>query len=309
VPSLRPGLAALAALLAVGGALLAGCAPGTAVASSPVHAAIAPGESGTIDLDGRPFELTVPADHDPTVPSSLIVLLHGLGSGPERVDAFWPLRAAAAERGALFALPEGTTADDGRRFWNAGDACCDFDRSDVDDSTYLADVITEISRSYEVDPARVAVVGYSNGGFMAYRMACEHADLVSHVVAVAGATPGDPARCQPTEPVDVLHVHGTDDPVIEYDGGNFGLADYPSAAGSVAAWAVLDSCRTGPTRRERTLDLDATIRGAETSVISYDDCADDTQVELWSIAGADHGPSFGAAFASAVLDFVTTPAG
>jgi polyhydroxybutyrate depolymerase len=309
VRSRRSALAALAALPAVCGVLLAGCATGTAVAGGPEQAVIAPGESGTVDVDGRPFELAVPVDYDAAGSAPLLVLLHGLGSNPERVDAFWPLRAAAAAHGALFALPQGTTADDGRRFWNAGDACCDFDRSGVDDSTYLADVITEISRTYVVDPARVAVVGYSNGGFMAYRMACEHADLVSHVVVTAGAAPADPARCEPVEPVDVLHVHGTDDPVIEYDGGNFGLADYPSAADSVAAWARLDGCDTGPADHDETIDVDVAIPGAETSVTTYDGCADDARVELWSVGGADHGPSFGLDFAEAVLEFITNPVG
>ena len=41
---------------------------------------------------------------------------------------------------------------------------------------------------------------------MAYRMACESADLIAGIVSLAGATFLDPARCVPSQPVNILHI-------------------------------------------------------------------------------------------------------
>ena len=62
---------------------------------------------------------------------------------------------------------------------------------------YLRAIIRDVMARYPVDRRRVFVVGHSNGGFMAYRMACEASDLVTGVVSLAGATWKDPARCRP----------------------------------------------------------------------------------------------------------------
>jgi pimeloyl-ACP methyl ester carboxylesterase len=75
----------------------------------------------------------------------------------------------------------------GHRFWSATDACCNLDGLAVDDVAYLRAVIRDVSARHAVDPRRVFIVGHSNGGFMAHRMACEASDLVAAVVSLAGA--------------------------------------------------------------------------------------------------------------------------
>lgn len=303
----RPILAALVALVAL---LLASCSAAPPQAAGPpvmlaAAEAMPAGTAGAVDVGGRPVQLHVPPSYDPAAPAPLLVVLHGFGSDPERVDALLGLRAEALARGVLYALPEGTEGPDGRRFWNASDACCGVDRAGVDDSAYLAQVIRTLAATYAVDPARVAVVGYSNGGFMAYRTACDHADLVSVAVSLAGAMPADDGACRPSRPVTVVQAHGTEDPVIRPGGGRREGHAYPAAAESAAAWARLDGCAAGPAVTPARRDLDSAVRGAETTVTTWAGCAGGATVELWSIAGADHAPTLAPAFATAVLDLVT----
>ncbi|MFI2105120.1 alpha/beta hydrolase family esterase [Isoptericola sp. NPDC019693] len=309
MPAHRPILATIVALVAL---LLAGCGSATPpqVAEPPLVLAAAgplpPGAVGVVDVAGRPVEVQVPPGYDATVPVPLLVVLHGFGSDPARADALLGLREEALARGVLYALPEGTEGPDGRRFWNASDACCGVDRAGVDDSAYLAQVIRTLAATYAVDPDGVAVAGYSNGGFMAYRTACDHADLVAVAVSVAGAMPAQDGACRPSRPVSVVQVHGTDDPVIRAGGGLRDGHVYPGAAESAAAWARLDGCATTPATALARRDLDSAVRGAETTVTTWRGCADDTSVALWSIAGADHAPALAPAFATAVLDVVTS---
>jgi len=302
---IRSAVVALAILLA------AACGtPASPPAAEPalvLAAAEAPtaGAWGVMEIGGRPVDLGVPPTADPAEPAPLLVLLHGFGSDPARVDAQLGLREEAAARGVLYAVPEGTLGADGRRFWNASDACCGRDRSGVDDSAYLALVIRTLAATYAVDPARVAVVGYSNGGFMAYRTACDHADLVSVVVSLAGAMPADDDACRPSRPVTVVQAHGTDDAVIAAGGGRREGHAYPSAPESAEAWARFDGCAAGPAVAPSSRDLWTTSPGAETTVTAWSGCAPGARVELWSIAGAGHAPEPSGGFADAVLDAVT----
>jgi len=308
MPAHRPILATLVALVTL---LLAACssaAPPQADEQPLVLAAAEPmaaGAVGAVDVAGRPVQVHVPPGYDAALPAPLLVVLHGLGSDAARVDALLGLRDEALSRGVLYALPEGTEGPDGRRFWNATDACCGVDRAGVDDSAYLAQVIRTLAATYAVDPDRVAVVGYSNGGFMAYRTACDHADLVSVAVSVAGAMATDDGACRPTRPVTVVQAHGTDDPVIRAGGGLRDGHAYPAAAESAAAWAQLDGCATAPATAPARRDLDSAVPGAETTVATWSGCSGGATVELWSIAGADHAPTLARSFATTVLDVVT----
>ncbi|MFD6178577.1 MULTISPECIES: alpha/beta hydrolase family esterase [unclassified Isoptericola] len=307
-----PAHRALAAtILAVVALLLAACGsrvpPQSAEPPLVLAAAEAlpPGATGSVDVGGRPVQVHVPPSYDPARPAPLVVVLHGLGSGAARVDAALGLRDGALARGVLYALPEGTEGPDGRRFWNASDACCGVDRAGVDDSAYLALVIRTLGATYAVDPDRVAVVGYSNGGFMAYRTACDHADLVSVAVSLAGAMPADEGACRPSRAVTVVQAHGTADAVIRADGGVRDGHAYPSAARSAADWARLDGCDPAPTGATAGRDLDGAIPEAETTATTWDGCSGGTSVELWSIAGAGHAPALTGTFATSVLDLVT----
>ncbi|GAA1718733.1 PHB depolymerase family esterase [Isoptericola hypogeus] len=294
----------VALLLSACGAPIPDGTPGPPVVlAAPV--ALAAGTSGVSEIGGRPVEVHVPPAYGPADPVPLLVVLHGLGSDPARVDALLGLRHEASERGVLYVLPEGTRGSDGRRFWNATDACCDRDATGVDDSAYLATVVRELAVTYAVDPGRVAVVGYSNGGFMAHRTACDHADLVSVAVSLAGATAADDDACRPSAPVSVVQVHGTEDPVIAVGGGRRDGRAYPSAEETALAWARLDDCADGPAVTTAGRDLDMSVPGPETTVAAWSGCADGARVELWTIAGGDHAPELGPAFAPAVLDLVT----
>jgi len=54
------------------------------------------------------------------------------------------------------------------RFWNASEACCNFDNNSVDDVAYLQSLISEIQKSYPIDPKRVYLIGHSNGDSWLY---------------------------------------------------------------------------------------------------------------------------------------------
>lgn len=281
----------------------------TPPATSPVapRPSIAPGTSGVIELDDRPFTLYVGENYRPGTPTTLLVALHGYTADAEGAFAFLGLRRVADERGLLVALPEGTKDGNEDRFWNASSACCDFWGTRVDDSGYLSQVIAEVSAQYAVAARDVAVIGHSNGGFMAYRMACEHADQVGAVVSVAGALDVGGA-CEPSQPVSVLQVHGSDDQTILFGGGQIEEDRYTSASQTVAQWRELDACPSGPGEKGAALDLDSGLPGDDIVPLDWTGCAAGTRVGLWVVEGGNHSPALTPDFGDAVVDWIGLPA-
>ncbi len=266
-------------------------------------------DAGPFDGGGglaRPFRLKIPQGYDGGTPAPLVVLLHGYGSTGQGQDSYFGLSALADDRKFLLATPDGTVDGSGRRFWNATDACCNFGNSTVDDVAYLNLVIDDVQRRHPVDPKRIFVIGHSNGGFMAYRLACEASPRIAGIVSLAGAMWKDGARCQPTQKVAILQVHGTHDATIRYDGGAIfaGGAEHPGAVETVSAWASRDGCGATLQSGGASLDLVTSLPGKETRVERFSGC-DGGAVELWTIEGGSHIPAFGTSWASAIYGFLT----
>ena len=253
----------------------------------------------------RPVELWVPSGYDPAVPTPLLLLLHGhSASGPVQ-ELLFRLRPEAEARTVLYAHPDGTFSEEGKRFWNATEACCDFFDTGIDDSAYLRGLIDDIAAHYNVDDRRIYLTGHSNGSFMSFRMACDHDELIAGIAGLAGAMLTDSADCAATEPVHVLHIHGTEDGSVDYDGfaGDAEKAPYPSAAESVAYWADLGGCDATPTDGT-PIDIDQAVDGAETTVSVHGGCDPGGSAELWTIVGGEHVPALSEDWPERILDWL-----
>jgi len=140
---------------------------------------------------------------------------------------------------------------------------------------------------------------------MAYRMACDHADQVAGIVSLAGAMLYNVDHCKPSGPVVALHIHGTTDTTLNYDGGTIAGKPVPGAVQSVLDWVALDGCSTTPDTLLPPLDLDRALAGKETIVNRYaTDCRTGGHAELWTIVGGQHNPTYSTSFPATVVDFM-----
>ena len=156
----------------------------------------------------RPATLALPFGYDAAKPILLVVSLHAYGSNAWKHDQYLRLSQATSLEGAAILLPQGLKDADGKRFWNASDWCCDFAQTGVDDVAYLRALIQEAETIITID--RVAVVGHSNGGFMAWRLACEGVPklvAIASITSIAGASAAEPPVCEGAAPVSALHLH------------------------------------------------------------------------------------------------------
>ena len=248
--------------------------------------------------------LALPHGLDASEPLTLIVSLHGFGDNAWEHDQYFRLSQATRQQGMALLLPQGLKDAQGRRFWNATEWCCDVEASGVDDVAYLRSLVEETGEIVNV--ADVVVVGESNGGFMAYRLACDGLPMLRAIVSLAGTSFADAGRCDEAQPVAVLQIHGDADEVVRYDGAS-GEDNYPGAETVARRWAERAGCDLDAAMTGDSLDLDTGIDGAETTVIRWTEgCAEGRMVELWTIEGGGHDPDVEETLAAQIIAWLET---
>src|SRR5688572_8389989 len=174
-----------------------------------------------------------------------VLFLHGLGNSGEALEKDLAIPVLARKRRFAYVAPDGSEDSTGRRFWNAWIACCDFEQKNPDQVFLLRELLDEVGRHPGIDPKRRYVLGYSNGGFMAHRLACEVPGIAA-IASIAGSGPTEGETCRPSAPVAILQVHGDADVSIRFAGGptygNPSGAKHPAAEAVVAAWAARNGC-------------------------------------------------------------------
>ncbi|MGK0217287.1 MAG: polyhydroxybutyrate depolymerase [Planctomycetota bacterium] len=256
----------------------------------------------TVNAGRGPITVNLPANYDPADPAPLIVLLHGYGASGAIQEQYMKFLNVQDTYGFIFCAPDGTTDFTGNRFWNGAGACCDFANTGVDDSAYLRALIEAIEVAASVDPRSIHLIGHSNGGFMAYRMACEHPDKIASIASLAGATFNNPANCNSTTPTHVLQIHGTADSTILYGGGSLLGVPYPSAMGTALQWAQKNGCDPTPVDDPVQINLDSNVAGPESTITRFpNNCEPGGTVELWTIQGGSHTPGITPMFRNLVV--------
>lgn len=258
--------------------------------SSPAPSASVPAQNGAAaEAFDPPAHLRLPGTLRAGERVPLLLVLHGFGVSSGLLIAKAGLDRVANEKRFAYLAPEGTRDSLGRPFWNAGKSCCDLEQLPVDDVKRLRDLLDENRSNPAIDPKRVFLIGYSNGGFMAQRLACDVGDRISGVISVAGAAPSADVPCTQTSALAVLEIHGDADPVVHFQGGTvFDRTDvqaHASAPDTVKFWAERLSCK-GTARASESIDLEPHVPDRETSVQRFEDCRG--AVELWTVKGGGH---------------------
>ena len=285
-------------------ALVLAIATGMLLLNSPVSrdlSSIEFSNSSSFIVGGeRPVNVNLPSGYSREVPAPLLIDLHGYSGDSTSQTSFTLLITAAEKRGVIYAAPDGLLDSQGNQFWNASKACCNFNNNPVDDVAYIQSLIDEISSKVSIDSKRIYIFGHSNGHFMTYKFACSRPESVAAIAGLAGAMDSDVITCAPNKAVNVLHIHGTSDATILYDGGSLFGNLYTSAASSVKKWAQIDKCLTSP-QVGAAFDLIRNLDGAETTPTIYS--CPQTAVELWSINGGAHSPDVDESSALKIVDW------
>lgn len=261
--------------------------------------AVGEAKNSVITLEGeRSTELILPRGYSAEVAIPLLINLHGYsGNGPSQSNYTY-LQEAAFNSGVAYIAPTGSEDSFGSTYWNATEACCDFNKSEVDDLEYIDSLIERAIKAANIDSTRVYLFGHSNGHFMAYAFLCSGTQKVAASAGLAGAMDPNPAQCR-AKPNNILHIHGEKDGTILYAGGALFGNPYTSAEATVELWGQINQCDS---QKKSPLDLLASIEGDDTSAVSFNCRA--SALEFWSIPLGIHTPPLDIDFANKVITWL-----
>jgi len=233
---------------------------------------IVPGEHQvSLDFDGkeRDYEVRVPLSYDNSHAVPLVIDMHGFTSNKDQQQLVSGWDDLAEAEGFIVVRPNGAGNS-----WNAGDFCCGSAQSqELDDVGLMKVIVAQVSTDACIDPRRVYATGISNGGAMSHRLACEAADVFAAVAPVSYPIDFDPfAKCQPSRPIAVMHLHGLNDLIVPYDGG----LTAPSTPDSFAYWAGSNDCRG---------DSVISYSAGNSECRTYDNCEAGVKTALCAING------------------------
>ena len=223
---------ALVAIAAIAG-FCAGACGGT---GSPIGPAAQPKptiEVRTLNVQGsdRTYRVVRPPAPGVSKPLPLLLVLHGAGSTAEEAAVITGFDSVAVQEQVIVVYPN---ADNGR--WHATGS------GNVDDVLFIRTLIDRLEADYHIDPARIYSTGFSNGGEMTYRLACQLADRIAAVGPVAGTN--GTADCHPSLPISVIAFHGTTDSNSRYQGDpGIGVLSFPA---EFDRWQQLNGCTGSP---------------------------------------------------------------
>jgi polyhydroxybutyrate depolymerase len=170
-----------------------------------------PAHADTVRLGDRSYRIDLPPRAEG---APVILALHGGGGGADQFARNSGLSIPANRQGYAVIYPKGT----GRAAtWNAGYCCGAARRQQVDDIAFLDAVIADATARFGLNPARIYMTGMSNGAMMAEAYAASRPGRLRAVAGVAGTM--DTGRFTPSSGVPLLHIHGTKDGMVPYDGG------------------------------------------------------------------------------------------
>lgn len=229
----------------------------------------------------REYLLYVPPMYNGAKPVPLLLTLHGLG---DDMDNFKNVNFKAVADTANFiyvvpqALVDGLT---GSTAWNSGAGAFGISLNPtINDVGFLSALIDSVSAQYNIDQKRIYSTGFSMGGFMSNRLACELNNKIAAIASVSG-TIGGVLNCKPNRAVPVAHFHGTADQTVAYTNNLFGN----DAEELVSFWVQNNLCQTLP-----IIDSLPNLKNDGKTVIkyTYEDGIYDTKVVLFKIVGGDH---------------------
>jgi polyhydroxybutyrate depolymerase len=220
-----------------------------------------------------------------------VVALHGAFGSAREFERESGFSLLSDREKFLVVYPQGIGLGPLFRHWNSGHCCGKARKMNLDDVGFVLAAVDDVARRNPVDRTRLYLVGFSNGGMLAYRIAAEHPEVVAAVAVASGTIGGVPAPNEPEwsvappkQPVSVLALHGRADTHVPYDGGRAaqsrGKSSAISVSRSVGMWVSADGC-----------DPEAQVESMGGGLVerqAWSGCRGDTEVVLYSLNGWGH---------------------
>ncbi len=234
-------------------------------------------ESIIVEDVKRYYRVHLPPSYDDEQPLPVVLAFHMHTGTGQWMEWTTHLNQIADQNDFIVVYP------DGYKFsWADGSGQYAADQDQINDIAFVSTLIDELASSLAVDSNRVYVTGFSNGGFMAQRLACELSDKITAIASVGATLPKDIVQsCDPERPVPVMMINGLDDGDVPWEG----TSEYTSVPATVENWTEINGCNGTP---NVSFEPDRADDGTRVRREAYTACRDNANVVLYVIEGGGH---------------------
>ena len=218
----------------------------------------------------------LPRNFNPSENLPLVINMHGFLTTSQFQFDYTQFHKLADTARCIVIYPDGIDLR-----WNSGTFF--FVSSTVDDVGFLGDWMDRAAVLYNADLKKVYSMGYSAGGFMSYKLACDATNRVAAIAPnVASMVNDNLNTCVPARPINIAAFNGLSDPITPYTGipGNF-----PGIDSIKHFWQIKNNCDVVP-----QIDTLPDIRVDGTKVVrySYRNCGQQIQQVFYKVINGGH---------------------
>jgi polyhydroxybutyrate depolymerase len=227
--------------------------------------------------------LNLPPNYYQSSDFALVIAMHGGGGSAQQFESSSLLTEKADFAGFIVVYPEGVASIGllKARTWNAGGCCAFAQENNINDVKFISVLIDKLVSTYKINPKKVYATGHSNGGMMAYRLACELSGKIAAIAPNASSmvikTP-----CNPSRQVPVLHMHSALDTNVPYKGGygsGVSNAYFPPIDSVLNVWSTINTCSS----KGKVLTNDNKY-----TLTEWSDCANNVKISYYLTKDGGH---------------------
>jgi polyhydroxybutyrate depolymerase len=236
-------------------------------------------QTGNFQFEGhlRNYTVFLPNDYTGNANFPLVIYLHSYGWTAQQGMNYTSLNQVADTADFIVAYPSAIPN------WNSGIGDNpSWPTPNVNDVGFINALIDTLSNHYSIDLERIYACGYSNGGFMSCKLACQLSHRIAAIASVSGVLSTSTATsCNPFRTMPVLHIHGTGDSWVPING----TTGWHSVDQTLNYWTNFNNCLQVDT----TLlpDLDPTD-GCTIEKITYTNCTNNSDVIYYKVINGGH---------------------
>jgi polyhydroxybutyrate depolymerase len=188
----------------------------------------------------RKVKIYVPDNYDSSKPYPLVITAHGGGYTVDQWIGESKYEPLADTDSFLVVYPEGVATFLFGNAWNVNYGPSE----NVDDIGFIDKVIELYTSEYNIEEEHIYMSGFSQGGMLSYKYACERPGVLAAIASGSGTMSTNTYfNCENAIPIPVLHMHGTFDFVVPYDGV---AGSSTSVNQTINFWRTVNGCNNNP---------------------------------------------------------------
>jgi polyhydroxybutyrate depolymerase len=226
----------------------------------------------------REYFVHLPSSYDGKHATPLLLAFHRATKDAGYFQKESNLNNISEKRGFIVVYPNGVDHS-----WAAG-GNFPADVKGVDDVAFVSALIDKMARELNIDTSKVYAAGFSNGGALSLRLACELSDKIAGIATYGSVLAENvSATCNPKKLIPILIMAGTADQDVPYPAGfGPGWRSYPD---TVQKWVGVNGCPTSPVVSYAPHKDNSSLKVREEV---YSPCKDNTKVAFYLVEGLDH---------------------